>query len=252
MLYDIIPGRVDAILKNCHKSNIIINLSLDGLDGKHDEIRGMKGSHQNIIKTYNRLNKIKNINFTLGIHTTLSSYNVNDFSGILKQVEELNPDSYIVEYAQKKLELNNLDKEFLPGLQDYAKCIEQLEVMQSKIKYKGVAKIIQALRRQYYGLTKEILLKNRPIIPCFAGFSCAHISSSGEVWACGINARPMGNLRKENYDFRKIWFSKKAEEIRSQIKRNKCFCVTANIYYQNIFFSLLYLFKSCLGFLRTH
>jgi len=50
--------------------------------------------------------------------------------------------------------------------------------------------------------------------------------------------KPIGSLREANYDFQKIWRSKKAQEIRKWIKEGNCYCPLANQAYSNI---LLYL-----------
>jgi MoaA/NifB/PqqE/SkfB family radical SAM enzyme len=249
-LSEIITEKMKIILDNCSKTHLIVNLSIDAIGEKHDKIRNFNGCFNKVISTYNSLSIMRNKNFSLGIHTALSKYNTGNFPGILSMIMKMGPDSYIIEYAQKRVELNNLDGDFSAQVKDYIKCIEELRRIQCKIKTNWMTKVIKVMRNQYYGLTESILLGAKQILPCFAGFSCAHISSDGEVWACGIKSESMGSLKSENYDFKKVWFGSRAQAIRKQAKMNKCYCVNANINYQNMFFNTPYLFKFCLGFLK--
>jgi hypothetical protein len=47
----------------------------------------------------------------------------------------------------------------------------------------------------------------------------------------------MGNLRETKYDFKKVWFSNKAQRIRNPIRDKKCFCPLANASYTNMLVS---------------
>ncbi len=42
--HKIIPGRIERVLQAAPKSEVIINLSLDGVGCKHDEIRGVRNN----------------------------------------------------------------------------------------------------------------------------------------------------------------------------------------------------------------
>lgn len=249
---DIVFQKMKVILAKCFKTKFIVNLSLDGFGKNHDEIRGVEGSFENTVETYSRLRKLKMKNLTLGIHTVLSKYNGVNFPDFYRKIIELEPDSYIVEYAQKRAELNNLYEDFSLDFKDYDKCVKELKSipMQGRVKNKGMSKIIKILRSHYYDLTKAILLKHKQVLPCFAGVSSAHILSDGEVWACSVNAYSMGNLRKENYMFKNVWFGEKAQEIRRHIKKRICFCVDANINLQNMFFNYQCLLRFSLSFIR--
>ena len=60
------------------------------------------------------------------------------------------------------------------------------------------------------------------------------IAADGDVWTCCIRAQPLGNLRDVDYDFGKIWFGKKADELRRSIKNRECYCPLANASYTNM------------------
>src|SRR6266516_4095463 len=94
----IIPGRIERVRQAAPTSEVIINLSLDGVGEKHDIVRGVKGNFERAMRTYAGLKVLKGRykNFTLGVHTVISNFNVDEFENIYAFVrDELKPDSFI-------------------------------------------------------------------------------------------------------------------------------------------------------------
>ncbi|MFZ5366484.1 MAG: radical SAM/SPASM domain-containing protein [Patescibacteria group bacterium] len=229
---------VQAILKGCPKTRLIINLSLDGIGEKHDQIRGVKGNFDKAMATYKKLKRIKSRNFVLGIHTVISRENVKDFSEICDFVlDQLKPDSYVTEIAEQRVELETMGKDITPSLENYQRAVDYLEQKMRRQKLKGFFKLTQAFRFTYYDLVKKIMEKKAQVIPCYAGILSCQIASNGDVWQCCVRADVLGNLKKENFDFSKIWFSKKADKIRKSIKNRECYCPLANASYTNVLMS---------------
>ena len=58
----------------------------------------------------------------------------------------------------------------------------------------------------------------------------------GDIWACCTLGyeQSMGNLRDYNYDFKALWNSRRAGEVRSRIRSGACHCPLANQTYSNI------------------
>jgi len=234
ILYDIIPEKVDQIVQNSPDTEIIINVSLDEIGEKHDEIRNVKDNFEKAKKTFKTLKKLKYSNLTVGIHSVISRYNVNNFQNIYEELSRLEPDSYITEIAEERVELGTIGEEITPSEEDYAKAVDYLSGKIKDTHYKGISSVTQAFRVQYYDLVKKILKEKRQVLPCYAGFISAQISPDGDVWACCIKAESMGNLREVDYDFKKVWFSSEAWKIRTPIREKKCYCPLANAGYTNM------------------
>lgn len=230
-MYNRIPEKVEQMLDNCPDTHIIVNLSMDGIGEKHDYIRNVKGFNK-ALRTYEALRELDHPNLSIGIHTVISRYNVNDIPSIYDYFQKKNPDSYITEIAEERVELGNIGTNITPSLKEYTKAIDFIIQAMKNKRYSGISRITQAFRLEYYDHVKKILGK-KPQIPCYAGFASSHIAPDGDVWACCIKALPMGNLREVNYDFRKVWLSRNAYEQRRSIKR-RCFCPLANAYYTNM------------------
>lgn len=243
IMYKIIPKKVEEIIENCDETQIIINLSIDGIGEKHDYIRNAKDNFKKALKTYEALRALDYPNFNLGVHTVISKYNVNDIPQIYYYFQEKNPDSYITEIAEERVELDTLGSGITPSLEDYTKAIDFLISMVKQGKYSGISNMTQAFRLEYYNHVKTLLKKKQQILPCYAGFASAHIAPDGDVWTCCIKADPIGNLRDVNYDFKKLWFDSNAQKQRTRIKNKECYCPLANAHYTNMLCDLGTLIK---------
>jgi MoaA/NifB/PqqE/SkfB family radical SAM enzyme len=229
-----IVSDIKNICRACPKSQIIVNLSIDGIEEEHDRIRNVENNFQDVIKTYHRLKALEIKNLQVGIHTVISRFNVHNFSSIASYMLDLKPDSYITEIAEERIELDTMRTNITPTLLQYKSAIDFLIHRIKHDKYKGLSKITQAFRIEYYNLVKEILRDKKQVINCYSGISSVQISPDGDIWSCCIKADSKGNLRKANYDFRKLWFSPEMKKERNSIKNKECWCPLANASYTNM------------------
>jgi MoaA/NifB/PqqE/SkfB family radical SAM enzyme len=234
LLGENIAKRAESIARACPESQIVINLSLDGVGKKHDAIRGVPGNFERSMKTYAALRRISLPNFSLGIHTVISRYNVKNIAEICDFVlDELKPDSFISEVAEQRAELGTLSSDITPSAGEYGRAVGYVARRTSAYRTKGVSRFTRAFRSGYYEFAKAALASGKQPIPCFAGIASGQISPEGDVWGCCVRAEPLGNLRESGYDFRKIWFSKRADGFRRSVKKKECACPLANAYYSN-------------------
>ncbi|MDY7041152.1 MAG: radical SAM protein [Chloroflexota bacterium] len=231
---NLIAERVEEIAHSCPKSQIIVNVSLDGWGEQHDAIRNVPGNFRRTMETYRRLRTMALPNLTVGIHTVISRYNVADIPTIYRQLSTLAPDSYITEIAEERVELDTVGAGITPSLDEYSAAVDFLLSRLRAQTCTGISQVTQAFREQYYGLVKRILAEQRQVIPCYAGWASAQISPDGNVWTCCIKAQPLGNLRDVDYNFGRIWFSAQAEAARASIAGGECFCPLANAAYTNM------------------
>ncbi len=233
----IIPGRIERVLQAAPTSEVIINLSLDGVGEKHDIVRGVKGNFERAMRTYAGLKALKGRykNFTLGVHTVISNFNVDEFEHIYAFVrDELKPDSFISEIAEERVELDTVGMGITPPISKYQPVIERLQEGIRNAEFSGVSRITQAFRDRYYDIVKRTLVEKRQVIPCLAGVASAQIAPNGDVWTCCIRAESVGNLREHGYDFHSVWTTAQADELRRSIKAGECYCPLANASYTNM------------------
>src|SRR5262249_5341515 len=141
---------------------------------------------------------------------------------------ELQPDSYITEIAEQRVELDTVGLGITPTVEAYSEAIDTLLESLHDRELNGISRVTQAFRRQYYEIIKRHLREQRQVIPCMSGIASAQIAPNGDVWTCCIRAQSMGNLRDHNYDFGEVWRTARADELRHSIKAGECFCPLAN------------------------
>jgi len=243
LLVKTIVEKTEAIAKACPKAQIIINVSIDGIEEQHDNIRNVPGNYKKALSTFHGLKALKVPNLNVGIHTVISRFNVENFPAIANELMRLKPDSYITEIAEERVELDTIGADITPSLVSYKSAVDYLIHRIKNGKYKGMSKVTMAFRIEYYNLVKRIMRDKVQIIPCYSGVASCHISPDGDLWSCCIKANPLGNLRKTKFNFSKVWFSPEAELERRSIHHKQCWCPLANASYTNMLMDIPTLFR---------
>lgn len=240
-----IPQKVEAIAQSCPDTQIIINLSLDGIGEKHDKIRGIPGNFKKFEENLEALKALSEQydNLAIGIHTVVSKFNIEDIMEIYDYGFSRTPDAFITEIAEERVELDTMGLDITPEPKDYNRAIDELISRIKDTKYSGIGAVTQAFRLQYYNLVKKILVEKTQVVDCYAGWASAQIYANGDVWPCCVRADSMLNLRDTNYDFKRVWFSPEADKIRQSIYNKECYCPLANASYTNMLHNYLILGK---------
>lgn len=248
------PNRFGKILEEFlkrtnKKTSITVNLSLDGIGKDHDKIRGFPGNWQRLIKTIKIIKKLqkKYPNLNLGIHTVVSKWNIKKIPEISNYViKNFKPDSFIMEPAEERYELGTIGWRIMPSKKELG------EVFRVYTSGKNHTPLINLVRRIYI----DKYIKGRGL-PCYAGFNHCQITANGNVWVCCMvaDSQPMGNLKDANFDFKKIWFSVKADKLREKVKTKDfkecegCYlaCAANTSIPQNILLTGKYFLKELVG-----
>jgi len=229
----VIPG-VERLARTLRGTQLVINVSLDAVGERNDEIRGYKKDYELATRTFRELKALRAPNLTVGIHSVVSTHNVHDFPGIADALMELGPDHYIAEPAEERVELQTIGAGITPSGAEFDRAIGHLETRLRERKDDGIPALTRALRLVYYGLARETLRRQEQVVPCYAAIASAHIAATGDVWGCCTKAKPLGNLRDSNYDFASIWRSEEARLERLAIKNRECACPLANAAYTSM------------------
>jgi MoaA/NifB/PqqE/SkfB family radical SAM enzyme len=234
-------GKIIEILKTRSPSTkLTIKPSLDHIDQRHDEIRGVPGNFEKVMKVFSALKALKpefdNLHVELG--TVISRWNVNDIEEIAAFVSRLDSDSYRNEIAEQRSEMLNRGNPITPEPEQYRKAINFFvsEIRQNMKNRRWFNRVTNAFRLEYYNLAIRIMETEKQVLPCYAGISNAHLTPYGDIWACctlGYD-HSMGNLRDFDYDFQRLWQSPRAKQVRAYIKAGNCHCPLANQMYSNI------------------
>jgi MoaA/NifB/PqqE/SkfB family radical SAM enzyme len=231
-IYKFLPG----ILEKTKGSQLTLNFSLDEIGERHDQIRRTPKNWEKTLESlrFARSLQAKYPHLTVGIHTVISTYNVDRLPIIYEELQNLAPDSYITEIAEEREELRTMGSGITPSPGKYAEAVDFVVDRIRSRPHKGFASIIQQFRLEYYRMVKKTLVEKRQVIPCYAGAASCHIAADGDVWGCCVRAENLGNLRDQDYDFAGIWNSPAAQKLRKSVKQKECHCPLANASYTNM------------------
>ena len=157
---------------------------------------------------------------TVGIHTVISRLNVDRFPEIYRELKTLEPDSYITEVAEERVELKTIGKAITPSAAEYAAAADYLigEMRRSAFDGTRWGASSRRFRLEYYQpRARSTSRSGEQIIPCYAGWASAQIAPDGYVWGCCVRAESVGSLRENGYDFGRVWFSPEADRFRRSV-----------------------------------
>jgi len=239
------------IFESCPGLYVSVNVSIDGIGKRHDEIRGVIGNFDIAAETYRRLSPLRKYhkNFALNIDTRISKHNYHELEEIADFIEEkFAPDIHIVSPARPVLDgaSREIAKEEAVGVY---KRLREGNVSRVK-KRVYFSKAAYALISLIYDIQRRVIEDGKMAIPCPAASKMIVISDIGEVFPCepiwlgdggcrlgreegGI----MGDLRREGYNMRRIVNSQRSRKMRSDIKKSKCFCDFGCAVYAGILYS---------------
>jgi len=243
----------ENILKVCKDGHIVIRVSMDGLEEIQDSIRGVKGAFNNAVETYKSLKALqqKYSNLILGISITYSKINQERLDSLRAYIEnELQPDDYGITLIRGDVKDNLCKVLDISYYEDFVK--KKIRYAKEKVnseKCTFLDKLLIAREELGYRLILETKKRNNFITPCYAGALLAIMYEDGSVFPCEMLDLKIGNIRDFDYNFKKLWFSKRAEEVRKKIKKTRCFCTYECAMSANTLFNLrhaLSIFKSAL------
>ena len=214
-----VPENAPEIIKNID----ILTISLDSCyEEEHDKSRGTKGSYNHIMETLKLIKKYRNKNLLLRFHSVISKYNIDHLEDMIDFALKhgagelggaiINP----FDFAPKDMTFNQENQEMVKNkINDFIE----------KAKQNGIA-LAGSYNPIFDNKIKEYVskynLSNDCDIPttCFGLWSMSQIRPNGDVSICCFTYKPIiGNLHNQN--FREIWNSPKAKEMRSLVKRGK-------------------------------
>lgn len=228
-----LPEKIESstrrILKYCPNSYINVSLSLDALGSKRDEFVGVSGSFQKFEETCNRLQSLKKEykNLAVGVITTMCKDNQEDL------VE-------IYEYATKNLMVDNFGFNVVRG-EPRSTEVKDIDINCFKALTERIVKddrgkmdfplfnVFENKRKILYELFYKTYIENKYQIPCYSGRIRGVIDEVGCIFPCEMYMHTkhdycFGSLRDHNYNFKLVWNSDWANQVRRVIKYNKCFC----------------------------
>ena len=241
---------VRAILSRLGDTQLVVNVSLDGVGAEHDETRGFEGNFELALRTIHALRAIGDQRLSVGVNSVISRFNIEHAEQLFRFVlEEIAPDSYVVELAQIRPEYHNQADAIAAPPERARQAIQSFLVQSRARKRKGVPRLVKAFRQKYYADVLRELDEPRGHI-CYSGFGTCSVMPHGEVWSNTQRADVLGNLRDFGLDFRALWLSASADRAREKVRAGRCHCETSNVAYTNALMDVRELPKVLYHFVR--
>lgn len=228
MLINKIISNVKEILA-LNPETLHIQISLDGPEGMHDRMRGIKGCYEKAVSTLNQLEAIRDKRLQLSIMTTICKINSSVLPAFAEQMAKEHPAVLhkfnIVRGARTGTFA--LPADITSGLdtEEEQMDVEDMEALFNKIEKsvsKNMDEIWQKAQKLKWERCIELLKTKKKICECLAGYTLGVIYSNGDVTLCEP-AKPFANLKDFDYNFYKLWNSEKANEMRK--KTRSCYCI---------------------------
>ena len=225
---------VASMLEGFGDTRLVVNVSVDGVGPRHDELRGFEGNFERLTAVVAALRGLRDPRLTIGVNTVISAFNVEHARETVDWVlDELRPDSYVVEAAQIREEYWN--REVPLRAEGIAEALGYARGRLETARRRGIPALVKAFRLHYYD--EAIRGLGAPSMHrCFSGFATCAMMPKGDVVSSTGRADPMGNVRDFDLDFGALWRSPRAERARARVRASPCACESSNVSYPNALF----------------
>lgn len=212
-------------------ANLSIQVSLDGLKATHDRIRGVKGSFSKALETVKELRRIQKQYPHLHLTTCLSvqKHNLTELCDYVQYLLPLKIPLRFNIVRGGNFGVFNLPKGASSSFDPKDKPISFLSLQEIKKAYGLLKKLSDQnefhfwspRQQRIWELSIKMLENQGSELPCYARFMESVLFENGDVAFCELS-KPFGNIRRFDYDFKRIWQSDKADRMRKFISRCSC------------------------------
>jgi MoaA/NifB/PqqE/SkfB family radical SAM enzyme len=241
LLPEVIQRRTEGILKHCPNSAIVVKLSLDGIEGCHDDLRKSPGAFDKAMETYRRLGALRSRypNLELGINTVFLSENQDRMDEIMDFVKNLDiKGSHTISMVRGNL-CEDRYKEV--DIEKYHHAIgrleEDLKAGASSIHGFAGARLKAAQDILQRRLIHRTMLANRRLVPCYSGRLNLVLTETGEIHPCEILGQSLGNVRDHNYDVGRLLRTEQAKAVLKPVADGACHCTHECSFIMNTLFN---------------
>lgn len=211
---------------------IDIGISVDGLRGTHDRLRGLKGSFDRARETACVLNGLRERypNLQTSTVTTVTAANEPELEELYEELASWGMNRLSVNHVRGKVHDESLLEVPYGRYRDFAAKCERYHLGRDASPRAAAQRAKNRLSRKAI----EDVANGRPSdIHCLAGAKIGVLYSDGEVALCemleeklpdGSADSRLGNVREAGYDFYRVWHSDNTRRCREWIRETNCSC----------------------------
>ena len=223
---DRVVTQVEAIVSDCREMIVDIQLSIDGPEDIHNEIRGLKDGYKRLKETYKALLPLKKRfkNLRVKACVVYSHYNQDHIEELFHILDRDFSELDRVVLSVTHGSVSNKESLDFDWDKYFALCnqIRQSTRVNNILDYHSL--ITLALRMIKNDYLKDVLMQKDFYKQCGAGKRVVVINETGRVFPCEPIWYSVGELRENNYDLDAILYSDEMREFNKNIKKEKCNC----------------------------
>jgi MoaA/NifB/PqqE/SkfB family radical SAM enzyme len=233
---------VDRVMTNCPELQFSTTISLDAIGELYDKIRGKKNAYERAMATHEALKPLrkKHERFSVRMCQTVMQQNQHTAMETYEyQKTYLKPDMLNVLYCRGNPlvgDSKNFDMEVYRQVKE--KMAEDMKTG-SWVNHKPTDRgrhALNALDDVVHDLIYRTEKEQKAQLTCQAGRISCIIYPDGNVTECETKNTAYGNLKDVAMDFRKLWFTDRAKEIRANVV-DGCYCThESSCFYPSLFF----------------
>lgn len=227
LLTEKIVNFCDVLIKR--QIYFLIVISLDGLEETHDKIRNTPGAFRKALHT---IECLKDMGVKTSVIFTINAINYSEVKELVRFVNkkfDIEPGLQLVRGANQinispEVQTTHspeykdvmITKDIIPEIRRIIFDTYLEKSIESPLKMVDFAK-----RFTYIELHLNFLENGEKISNCNAGRSMGVIYQNGDVSLCEMY-KPIGNLRKNNFDLLSIWNNQDSRKQRGLVKKCQC------------------------------
>lgn len=196
-----------------------LRISIDGLERTHDKGRGVQGSWQKVMRTARAVAELKaRHGFRFGINFSLTNDSVHEVEQMLELADSLGADLIPGVCVDPFLVGTRPPEEYTPRvifIDDKEAALKAIEHSRA-----GAHGQLAGLDNLWFRLVTRRTFQ-RELEGGIQQFTCRELRDllyllpNGDVVRCGLDHRPVGNLRRRSFD--EIWFGQEIKEHRCRV-----------------------------------
>lgn len=217
---------------NLSLETLSVQVSLDGLEEAHNQIRGVRDGYQKAMDTIRTLDKLsrEDRRFSVAVSITIQQKNINDVEAL---IDLLIPLAIPIRFALVRGQhfgtyglpaeiANDIDPmENESPVVD----LDTMELLFKKLKNKNDSapyRFWSERQQEKIRISLRMMREKKKQLPCYAGKIDGVLYANGDVALCELT-RSVANIRDYDLDFARLWSSEPANRMRDGIRN--CFCI---------------------------
>ena len=230
-----LPDRIEKFVKEItsleKKIELGVQISIDDFPEEHNKVRKIKNLFDHCIDTYFRLKKYgKYVNPSVSITVTHENCdnikNIFEYLFVKCKVDSIKCAIVRDEGVYKTPEIKK--KKIFEAYSWLTSKISELSdqnLLKNYNKESLQGRLHNEKDKISWDLVKQMYLEPKYISPCHAGSLFGIISASGLIYPCEIlEDKVLGDLRKNEMNFMKIWNNNETSDVKKFIKKTNCNC----------------------------